>query len=100
MEANEPQKVEMEAQIKAQIDKWGDKIEELREKADQSDDPNVKTLSYTKIKDMQAQRDAALNQLTELKKASGESWFDMKKKIDGMVGDLDESYRKAIAYYK
>lgn len=100
MEANEPQKVEMEAQIKAQIDKWGEKIEELRAKADQSDDPNVKTLGHTKIKEMQAKREEALNQMTELKKASGESWFDMKKKIDGMVGDLDESYREAIAYYK
>ena len=100
MEANEPQKVEMEAQIKAQIDKWGEKIEELRAKADQSDDPNVKTLGHTKIKEMQAKREEALGQMAELKKASGESWFDMKKKIDGMVGDLDESYREAIAYYK
>lgn len=100
MEANEPQKVEIEAQIKAQIDGWGKKIEELRAKADQSDDPNVKTLSYTKIKEMQAKREEALNQMTRLKKAGGDSWFDMKKKIDGLVGELDESYREAIAYYK
>lgn len=99
MKANEPQKLKIEAQIQSEIDLWGEKIRELRAKADQSSDPNVKTSTFDKIKEAQVEQEEARKRLKELKNAQGDVWHALKKEIDGLFSGLDESYREALAYF-
>ena len=88
-----------ERKLQAQLDKWSAEIDRLKAMAEgASADAHIRY--HKEIEDLRQQKNAADNKLSELRRASGDAWKDMKSGLDEAWESLANSVKTASARFR
>jgi dynactin complex subunit len=85
--------------LKVQIQKWENKLTELRSKTHQVEE-KARAEYKKRIDSLQMQLKEAGKRLHEAKEASSETWEDIEEKTKHGWDDLKESIEKAFSKFK
>jgi hypothetical protein len=83
------------AEIDAKLVKLGEKLHEIKTKAEQ----RKKNLSEISVDDTIRKYNNVRTKLEQLKQSDESSWQSHKMELDGQVNDIDEDLRKAMVYF-
>jgi hypothetical protein len=78
--------------LEAQVKEWAVKLTELKAKADQAG-ADAKIQMYKQIDQLQAQKEAAQQKLSQIKSAGAESWEALKAGSEKTLADMKETWK-------
>ena len=93
------QKQLYEQKIKAQLDQWNARIDELKAKAAQKD-AEARLDYQNQIEELQAKRDAFEQKLQDLQKSSEDAWEEISQGVEKAWNELGKSFEAAFSKFK
>jgi hypothetical protein len=84
--------------FKKQLDEWNGSIDVLAAKASQAHD-DVKAKVGVHVAELRRQHEAATERASEVRKASEDSWHELKGGVETAKNALHESFKKARAHF-
>lgn len=84
--------------LEAQIREWAAKLQEYKAKADKAS-AAAKIQMYQQLDHLRAQKEAAQQELNELKAASGESWEALKAGSERAVAEMKKTWEEMKAKF-
>lgn len=93
------EKQEVQKKIEGQLAEFGDRLKELKEKAEKTAGKAKAELNEA-IKESEKKMAAAKRQLKRLKSASAEAWEDAKSRMKITMDDLKQAYDRAVDRFK
>jgi DNA repair exonuclease SbcCD ATPase subunit len=85
--------------IETKITEYDEKLDELKKKAAMMTAEAQEELNE-KIAKLQTQQKTVINQLEDMKSASGGAWHDLKDGLDSSIDEMDKSFKKALSRFK
>lgn len=88
-----------EQKVKAQLDQWDAKIEELKTKAAQKN-AEVRVQYDHQIQEFQSKRDEVQKKLHHLQQSSEDAWEEISQGIETAWHELGKSFESAVSKFQ
>ena len=88
-----------EEKLKAQLDGWNAKIDELKAKA-KGAEADARIEYHETIEDLQEKRSDAKDKLQQLRQASDDAWEELKEGIEQAWSAMGAAINEAISRFK